>query len=319
MGRKITFDANSNILRFVLKNSTTGQGLTGLTSASTGMIISTICDNEATAAVYTVLAGNVETISALGTYAAPTASKCRFKEVDAVNHKGLYEFHFADARFSIASSKTLVISVTGATSLLDSDYEVELTRLDLQDGVRAGLTSLPSAAADAVGGLPISDAGGLDLDTKLANTNEISAARMGALTDWIDGGRLDLLVDAIKTKTDSLTFTSAGKVDANALEISSDATAADNLEAAHDGAGYAGGTIKQVVDAATVLTSVLTEAYAAKSADRTLTKILFNLEALLSRFAIAGTTVTSKNMAGVAVKTYTLDDGTAPTSLTEAT
>ena len=76
-------------------------------------------------------------------------------------------------------------------------------------------TALPAAAADAAGGLPISDAGGLDMDAKLANTNEVTAARMGALTDWIDGGRLDLLIDGIKTKTDSLTFTVAGDVDCN--------------------------------------------------------------------------------------------------------
>lgn len=58
-------------------------------------------------------------------------------------------------------------------------------------------TALPDAAADAAGGLPVSDAGGLDLDTQLANTDEITAARMGALTDWIDGGRLDLIIDDI--------------------------------------------------------------------------------------------------------------------------
>lgn len=63
---------------------------------------------------------------------------------------------------------------------------------------------LPNAASDAAGGLPVSDAGGLDLDTQLAATNEVTAARMGALTDWINGGRLDLLVDAIKAVTDLL-------------------------------------------------------------------------------------------------------------------
>lgn len=67
-------------------------------------------------------------------------------------------------------------------------------------------TALPAAAADAAGGLPISDAGGLDIDAKLANTNEVTAARMGALTDWINGGRLDLLLDAIKASTDVLTL-----------------------------------------------------------------------------------------------------------------
>jgi hypothetical protein len=40
---------------------------------------------------------------------------------------------------------------------------------------------------------------------------------MATLTDWINGGRLDLLIDAIKAKTDPLTFTVANQVDANAL------------------------------------------------------------------------------------------------------
>ena len=65
-------------------------------------------------------------------------------------------------------------------------------------------TALPAAAADSAGGLPISDAGGLDLDAKLANTNEVTAARMGALTDLIDGGRLDLILDAIVADTNEL-------------------------------------------------------------------------------------------------------------------
>lgn len=46
--------------------------------------------------------------------------------------------------------------------------------VDLDDGVRAGLTALPNAAANAAGGLPISTAGGLDmdalLDTPIKNT-----------------------------------------------------------------------------------------------------------------------------------------------------
>jgi len=145
--------STSNIVRFVLKHSTTGQGLTGLSNASSGLIISTICDNEATATTYTVAGSTVETITTLGTFAAPTATKCRFKEVDATNHKGLYEFQFADARFSVASAKRLVVSVTGATNLLDSDYEIQLVQFDPYDSVRMGITSLPNAAAEAAGGL----------------------------------------------------------------------------------------------------------------------------------------------------------------------
>lgn len=81
---------------------------------------------------------------------------------------------------------------------------------DLDDSVRGGMTALPNAAADAAGGLPISDAGGLALDTQLAATNEVTAARMGALTDWINGGRLDLLLDAIKVVTDAQAATGTG-------------------------------------------------------------------------------------------------------------
>ena len=56
-------------------------------------------------------------------------------------------------------------------------------------------TALPDAAADAAGGLPISDAGGLDMDAILADTNELQ-------TDWADGGRLDLLLDDVPTSSE---------------------------------------------------------------------------------------------------------------------
>ena len=104
------FDVNGNIVRFTLKHATTGAPLTGLGSASSGLIVSTICDNEASATPYTVAAGNVETITTLGTFAAPTSGKCRFKEVDATNHPGLYEFQVADARFAVAGARSLVIT-----------------------------------------------------------------------------------------------------------------------------------------------------------------------------------------------------------------
>lgn len=137
--------STSNLIRFTLKHATTGVGLTGLSSASSGLIISTITDNEATATAYTVAGSTIETITTLGTYAAPTATKCRFKEVDATNHKGLYEFQFADARFSVASAKRLVISVTGATNLLDADYEIQLVQFDPYNATTLGLTNLDAA------------------------------------------------------------------------------------------------------------------------------------------------------------------------------
>ncbi len=56
---------------------------------------------------------------------------------------------------------------------------------------------------------------------------EISTAQTGALTDLVDGGRLDLLVDAIKTSTDRLTATAASAltdwVDGGRLDLLQDA------------------------------------------------------------------------------------------------
>lgn len=108
-------------------SSTTGAGLTGLTFASSGLIISTACDNESAPTVYTVAASHIETITTLGTYAAPTASKCRFKEYDPVNHPGIYEIQIANARFAVAGARQLVITISGAANLVETNYEIQLT------------------------------------------------------------------------------------------------------------------------------------------------------------------------------------------------
>ena len=126
---KLTIDRDSasNILRVFLQDSTstTGAGKTGLTNTSTGLIISTIANTEATATTYTAAASNVETITTLGTYAAPTASKCRFKEVDATNFPGVYEIQLADARFSVSNSTQLLVSVQ-ATGVAPVIAEIQL-------------------------------------------------------------------------------------------------------------------------------------------------------------------------------------------------
>jgi hypothetical protein len=171
MDRQIYFDNNSNVLRFKLRRSDTGQGLTGLSSASVGLIISTICDVEAAATTYTVAGSTIETIATLGTYAAPTATKCRFAEVDATNHPGLYEFQFADARFSVANARMLSISAIGAANLLEREYEIELVRYDPQDSVRMGMTALPNAVPGTNGGLPTQNG------TKLNQTVDLTAGQ----------------------------------------------------------------------------------------------------------------------------------------------
>jgi len=153
--------ATSNILRVFLQDSasTTGAGKTALTSSSSGLIISTIADNEATATTYTSAATNVETITTLGTFAAPTASKCRFREVDATNFPGVYEIQIADARFAVANSTQLLISIQ-CTGVAPVYVEYQLVAVDLMDTVRFGLTAIPNVAQGTVGSLPTATATG---------------------------------------------------------------------------------------------------------------------------------------------------------------
>lgn len=125
----------SVVLRVKMLDSTvsTGAGKTGLTSASSGLIISTIADNEATATAYTVAGSTIETITTLGTFAAPTATKVRFKEVDATNHPGVYEIQIADARFAVSNAKSIIVSWSGATGLAQGDLHIALTKIDQYD------------------------------------------------------------------------------------------------------------------------------------------------------------------------------------------
>lgn len=214
----ILFDANSNILRVTLYHSTTFIPLTGLAFNSAGLVIGTIADNEATTTAYTVTGATIETVAALGTYAAPTATKCRFAEVDATNHPGVYEVHLADARYGVASAKRLSVSFSGATNLMAKTIDIDLVRYNPQDSVRLGLTALPNAAADAAGGLPISDAGGLDLDAQIGTDIDAILVDTGTTLDGripaaLVSGRIDASVGAVAANAITAASIAAGAID----------------------------------------------------------------------------------------------------------
>lgn len=78
---------------------------------------------------------------------------------------GYYRVDLPDAAVASGANGVLVFgTVTGMVVI--AAYH-QLTGVDQYDAVRGGMTALPNAAADAPGGLPISDAGGLDLDAKI--------------------------------------------------------------------------------------------------------------------------------------------------------
>ena len=209
-------------------------------------------------------------------------------EVDATSSPGLYRVDWPDAAFASGADKVILV-VTG-TGLAPAVIMCELVNYNTQDGVRMGLTSLPNAAADAAGGLPISDAGGLDLDAKLANTNEVTAARMGALTDWINGGRLDLILDDILLDTGTTldgripTLLVGGRMDASVGAMAANVITAaathtdfgaeiadavwDEAIAGHAGAGSTGEALSAASSAGDPWTTALPGAYGAGTAGK---------------------------------------------------
>jgi hypothetical protein len=143
----------SIILRVKVLNSSvsTGAGLTGLAYNSSGLVISTIADNEAAPATYTAAGGAIETIATLGAYAAPATNKCRFKEVDATNHPGVYEIQLADARYAVSGAKSLLVSLSGATNMAQCDVVIPLWDVDPYDPVRGGMSAPVFQIASAGG------------------------------------------------------------------------------------------------------------------------------------------------------------------------
>ena len=122
-------------------------------------------------------------------------------EVDATNAPGLYRIDWPDAAFLTGADK-VILSVT-CSGVAPAHLICSLVNYNDQDGVRMGLTALPNAAADAAGGLPISDAGGLDMDAILSRIG--TPANLGGGTATLAGNMVD-----IEAQTDDIGAAGAG-------------------------------------------------------------------------------------------------------------
>jgi hypothetical protein len=155
---------SQTVLLFIQdSSSTTGAGLTGLTSASGSLTAYYYREGAGTGATVITLVA----VGALGTWESGG-----FFQVDATDMPGWYELGIPNDCLA-AGADFVGIQLKGAANMAQNNLEIQLTDFDLNDGVRGALTALPNAAADAAGGLPISDAGELDLDAMNTNINDI--------------------------------------------------------------------------------------------------------------------------------------------------
>lgn len=132
--------STSNIVKlFIPDNSvTTGAGVTGLTYASTNLRVSYLREKDAALTSYT--GANIEDVTTLGTYQAPSSSsKCRFKETVI---PGVYEIHFHNSATAFGtgdtSQKVVVLVAEDTTTDLKigpNAKEIQLGLLDLQQTI----------------------------------------------------------------------------------------------------------------------------------------------------------------------------------------
>lgn len=226
--------------------------MTGLTNASSGLVIASKCNNEAAETTYTVAGSNVETVTTLGTYQAPSASKARFKETTTA---GVYEIHLADARFAVSGADSCFVEIRGVTNMRNAlkEYPILAATPDVNVASTSSgaitATSLASdtitaakIAPDSIGASEIAD-GAIDAATLASDT--ITAAKIA------DGA-----IDAATLASDTIT---AAKIAADSIgssELAADAIGASEIAAdaigASEVAADAGTEIGTAVWATTV-------------------------------------------------------------------
>lgn len=186
-------------------SSTVGAGLTGLVFNSGSLVASYVRPAGSRTAI------TLATQTVTGAY-----SSGGFVEVDATNMPGLYRLDVPDAVFASGVDSAIVL-LKGATNMEPCVIEYELKAVNLQDGVRAGLTALPNAAAEAAGGLYTRGTGAGQINQPANGRVDANAVTMAGTTlTGRDIGASVLL--SAGTGTGQLDFTS-GVVKANLVQI----------------------------------------------------------------------------------------------------
>ena len=181
---------------FVLNSSSTvGAGLTGLVFNSAGLT----CYYRKGA----LGAATPVTLATLALITTPWATG-GFREVDATNMPGLYRFDIPNLALDTAG--ITVIYFKGATNMAPVVLEIEVVAVDVFDGVRMGLTSLPNAVAGAINGVPLSVAAGGAVNTLQINGTTQTARDIGAsvlLSPGTGTGQLSLSAGAVTVGTNN--------------------------------------------------------------------------------------------------------------------
>lgn len=283
-------------------SSTVGAGLTGLVYNTASLVC-----------YYRKGATGSATALTLATQTVGGAhSDGGFVEISSANMPGMYRLDLSDT--IVATAGTVTLMLKGAANMAQLPIELQVVSFNPEDAVRLGLTALPNAAADAPGGLIISDAGGLDAD---AQRSDVAAILVDTGTT-LDGRIPAALVSG---RMDSSTGAMAANV-ITATSIAADAiTAAKIADGAIDAATFAAGAINAAAIAADAITdakvaSDVTIASVTGSVGSVAGQTLANLDAAVSTRLAAGSYTAPDNASIAAILADTGTDGVAISNAT---
>ena len=177
-------DTTSKIIEITLRDSTTGQGKTGVSFAS---VTGSYCREGGTRVAITMASGT----------AGDAYSSGKWCEVDATNMPGLYQVHIPNAALATGvNGVTLQFKVSGA---IDKVVKIGLVGANIQDAVRLGLTALPNVASGSAGAIITSGTGTAQLSTSSGQVLLQSGTSAGQLD--FTSGIVKADVHTIKTQT----------------------------------------------------------------------------------------------------------------------
>lgn len=184
--------STSKLLRVFIQNNnvTTGAGLTGLTSGSSGLT-----------AYYIREGANSTTVISLTSATLGTFTSSGFIEVDATNMPGVYEIGIPNAAIA-ASAKSVLVYLKGATNMAAVMLEIELTAVDNQNANSFGLAVLPaSATPGAANGLFIAGSNAATTANITGNLTGNVSGSVGSVTAAVTLGTVNSSASNIKKNT----------------------------------------------------------------------------------------------------------------------
>jgi hypothetical protein len=272
--------------------STTGGGKTGIAYNAASLT-----------AYYVRVAGSAAAITLATQTVTGAWSSGGWVEVDATNMPGLYRFDVPDAVLA-ASSRSAIVYLKGAAGMAPVLLEIDLS--NQADAVSVSGTGL--TARDIGASVLLSSGTGTGQISLTSGTVTLAAAtHTGAVIPTVT-----TLTNLPAIPSNWLTATG---IAANA--ITATGIAANTLVAAKFGSDVS------LTDAdlqAALLTTALTESYAADGVAPTLTQAVLLILQRLCDASLSGTTLTIKKLDGnTTAATLTTDDDTTPTSVSRST